>query len=185
MYARDPQLKVKGGLASGVPGEIAGLHLVWSHYGCLPWATLVAPAIKLAQLGFIVQPYLAFQIETWIDDILLDPGLRETFAPNGTALAPGETCYRQNLAKTLTEVAKHGPEGFYTGSIAENYVKDAQAAGAILTMEDLRDYKVAVRTPVIADTWGYTIISMPPPSSGGASLVLVSPFNILSPVLSN
>ena len=173
MYAEDPQSKVQGGLSAGVPGELAGLHLVWSHHGRLPWPALVAPAIALAE-GFIVQPYLAFFINNNIDAILADQGLRETFAPGGTHLVAGDVCYRTNLANTLREVAKQGPKAFYSGPIAENLIRDAQGVGAILTLEDLRDYKVAVREPITADTMGYTIISMPPPSSGGASLVLVN-----------
>ncbi|KAG0598252.1 hypothetical protein M758_12G058000 [Ceratodon purpureus] len=178
MYAEDPQLKVKGGLSAGVPGELAGLHLVWSHHGRLPWPALVAPAIALADGGFVVQPYLAYYINHLADDILADQGLRETFTPGGKPLVAGDICYRKNLANTLKEVAKQGPKAFYSGPIAENFIRDVQAAGGILTLEDLRDYKVAVREPVVADTMGFTVISMPPPSSGGPSLVLI--LNILA-----
>lgn len=176
MYAADPQSKVKGGLAAGVPGELAGLHLAWLHHGRLPWPALVAPAIILARAGFVVQPYLAFFIDQSIDDILADQGLRETFAPSGKPLVAGDICYRKNLANTLKAVAKQGPEAFYSGPIAENFIRDVQTAGGIMTMEDLRDYKVAVRKPVVVDTLGFTVISMPPPSSGGVSLVLVRIF---------
>ena len=174
MYAGHPERKVKGGLSAGVPGELAGLHLVWSHHGRLPWPALVAPAVALADAGFVVQPYLAYYIDRHVDDILADRGLRETFAPGGTPLVVGDVCYRKTLAKTLQEVAKQGPKAFYSGPIAESFIRDVQAAGAVLTLADLRDYKVEVRAPVVADTMGFTVISMPPPSSGGASLILVS-----------
>lgn len=176
MYEKDPHAKVYGGLAVGVPGEVAGLYTVWSHHGRLPWEKLIEPSIKLANLGFIVQPYLAFHIQDNLGYILADKGLQETFAPGGKPLREGDTCLRKNLGHTLQQIAKHGPNAFYMGDIAKAFVADVKAAGGIMTIEDLRDYKVVVRQPLVAETMGYTLISMPPPSSGGASLVLVSLF---------
>lgn len=176
MYEKDPNAKFHGGLAVGVPGEVAGLYTVWSHHGRLPWEKLIEPSIKLANLGFIVQPYLAFHIQDNLGYILADKGLQETFAPGGKPLREGDTCLRKNLGHTLQQIAKHGPNAFYMGDIAKAFVADVKAAGGIMTIEDLRDYKVVVRQPLVAETMGYTLISMPPPSSGGASLVLVSLF---------
>ena len=176
MYEKDPSAKKYGGLAVGVPGEVAGLYTVWSHHGRLPWKKLIEPSIKLANSGFIVQPYLAFHIQDNLASILADKGLRETFAPGGNSLREGDTCHRKNLGHTLQQIAKHGPKAFYKGDIAQAFVADVKAAGGIMTMEDLRDYEVIVRQPLVAETMGYTLITMPPPSSGGASLVLVSLF---------
>lgn len=176
MYEKDPHSKLHGGLAAGVPGEVAGLYTVWSHHGSLPWKELIEPSIKLANLGFIVQPYLAFHIQGNLVDILADKGLRETFAPGGKPLRVGDICLRKNLGHTLKQIAEHGSKAFYIGKIAEAFVADVKAAGGVMTMEDLRDYKVVVRQPLVAETMGYTLITMPPPSSGGASLVLVSLF---------
>lgn len=173
MYNKAPVSKYKGGLSVGVPGELKGLHLAWQHHGRLEWTELVEPSIALAH-AFVVQPYLAYHIQEEISDILTDNGLRETFVPGGKPLVVGDICFRKNLAKTLEKIAKHGPEAIYSGPIAERIVEDVKAAGGILTLEDLRDYKVEIRKPVIAETMGYTVIGMPPPSSGGPSLVLVS-----------
>lgn len=176
MYEKDPHAKLYGGLAVGVPGEVAGLYTVWSHHGRLPWKKLIEPSIKLANSGFIVQPYLASDIQENLGDILADKGLRETFTPGDKPLQEGDTCIRKNLGRTLQQIAKHGSKAFYMGDIAKVFVADVKAAGGIMTVEDLRDYKVIVRQPLVAKTMGYTLITMPPPSSGGASLVLVSLF---------
>ncbi|CAN1822252.1 Glutathione hydrolase 3 [Linum perenne] len=129
----------------GVPGEIAGLYEAWLQYGRLPWNTLFQPAIKLAKDGFVVAPYLANSIaET--TKIFNDPGLVKVFAPNGKLLKAGDVCYN----------------------------KDVRAAGGIMKMEDLKNYKVRVTDAVAVEAMGYTIYGMPSPSSGtlGMSMVM-------------
>ncbi|XVE98054.1 hypothetical protein REPUB_Repub03eG0072300 [Reevesia pubescens] len=106
-----------------------------------------------------------------------DPGLREVFAPNGKLLQAGEKCYNVELAHSLEEVAEHGPGAFYNGTIGEKLVKDVRQVGGILTMEDLRNYKVKVTDAMAANVMDYTIYGMPPPSSGTLGLSLV--MNIL------
>lgn len=87
----------------------------------------------------------------------------------------GYTCYNVELATTLQAVAEQGPSVFYNGSIGETLVEDVQKAGGILTMEDLRQYKVDVQNAVKVDVMGYTVFGMPPPSSGTLGLSLVIP----------
>lgn len=173
MYEKNRSAKALGGLSVGVPGQIAGLHMVWKKYGRLPWKSLIHPSIQLCARGFAVEPYLANEIVVNSARILADKGLRDVFAPNGTLLQAGDFCYRIQLAKTLSQIAKHGPSVFYAGPIGRKLARDVQAAGGILTLQDLNKYKVIVRQPLVADTWGYTILGMPPPSSGGAGLALV------------
>ncbi|CAN0901414.1 Glutathione hydrolase 3 [Linum grandiflorum] len=173
MYANDIDAKYLGPLSMGVPGEIAGLYQAWLQYGRLPWNTLFQPAIKLAKDGFVVAPYLANSIvET--TKILNDPGLKTVYAPNGKLLKAGDVCYNVALARTLEAIAEHGPEVMYNGSVGENLVKDVRAAGGIIKMEDLNNYKVRVTDAVAVDAMGYTIYGMPSPSSGtlGISLVM-------------
>ncbi|KAL2643555.1 hypothetical protein R1flu_011142 [Riccia fluitans] len=178
MYAKNRTGKTLGGLSAGVPGELAGLYVVWKKYGKLPWKQVVYPTIRLCVKGFAVEPYLAKEIVTNQEKILADQGLRDTFAPNGTLLKAGDICYRKQLGKTLTQISKHGPNVFYHGAVGRKLVRDIQAAGGIMTFSDLQKYKVKVRKPLVADTWGLTVLGMPPPSSGGAGLILI--LNILA-----
>ncbi|XWS17357.1 hypothetical protein CRYUN_Cryun33cG0060400 [Craigia yunnanensis] len=174
MYNNDIKAKYKGALSMGVPGEIAGLHEAWLRYGRLAWRTLFEPAIKLAKEGFVVAPYLGLTIAANACTIMNDPGLRQVFAPNGKLLQAGEKCYNVELAHSLEEVAEQGPGAFYNGAIGEKLVKDLRQVGGILTMEDLRNYKVEVIDAMAANVMDYTVYGMPPPSSGtlGMSLVM-------------
>ncbi|KAB2618426.1 gamma-glutamyltranspeptidase 3 [Pyrus ussuriensis x Pyrus communis] len=174
MYASNPKAKAEGALSMGVPGEIAGLHEAWLQYGRIAWRTLFQPAIKLARDGYVVAPYLGGYLSTHEDKILSDPGLRQVFAPNGKILKAGDTCYNVELGRSLEAVAEVGPQAFYNGTLGEKLVKDVREAGGILTMEDLRNYKVNVVDAMAANVLGYAVFGMPPPSSGtlGLSLVL-------------
>ncbi|KAF3442934.1 hypothetical protein FNV43_RR16852 [Rhamnella rubrinervis] len=178
MYDNNPTAKSYGALSMGVPGEIAGLHEAWLKYGRLAWRTLFQPAIKLAKDGFVVAPYLGNYITKRSEKILNDPGLRQVFAPKGKLLQAGDICYNVELGHTLEEVAEFGPQAFYNGTIGEKLVKDVREAGGILTMADLRNYKVEVMDAMAADVMGYTIYGMPPPSSGTLGLSLI--LNILN-----
>lgn len=178
MYSKDSNLQFNGGLSVAVPGELAGLHLVWQQYGTLPWKILVEPAIQLAEKGFEVRPYLASAIKSSSMQILADEGMKEVFAPNGVLLRAGDTCIRKALANTLRAIARNGPDAFYNGPIGENFVKDVKDAGGILTMEDLSAYRVKIRDPIVHKVQGLTIYGMPPPSSGGACMAMV--LNILA-----
>lgn len=173
MYDNDPHTKYSGALSVGIPGEIAGLHKAWSEYGRLPWKTLFQPAIKLAKEGFVVSPYLGHTISETTDKISNDPGLRRVFAPNGKFLQAGDTCYNVELGRSLEAIAE-GPEAFYNGRIGEKFVEDVRKAGGILTVDDLRNYRVNVTEAMAVNAMGFTILGMPPPSSGtlGLSLVL-------------
>ncbi|MBA0838891.1 hypothetical protein Goarm_004675 [Gossypium armourianum] len=174
MYENDMRTKYHGPLSMGVPGEIAGLHEAWLRYGRLDWKTLFEPAIKLAKEGFMIAPYLGLSIAEHELLIMNDPGLKQVFAPEGKLLQAGEKCYNVELAHTLEEVAEQGPGVLYNGTIGEKLVKDVRQVGGILTMEDLRNYKVEVTDAMAANVMNYTIYGMPPPSSGtlGLSLVL-------------
>lgn len=174
MYENDLSAKSQGPLSAGVPGELAGLHEAWLKYGRLPWKSLFQPAIKLAKQGFIIAPYLSRSISRCANKILADPGLKQVFAPNGELLKTGDTCYNVELGLTLEAVAEEGPGVFYGGRIGEKLVRDVRESGGILSMEDLEEYKVRVTDAMAVDAMGFTILGMPPPSSGtlGLSLVL-------------
>ncbi|XP_006353508.1 gamma-glutamyltranspeptidase 3 [Solanum tuberosum] len=174
MYDNNGDSKLNGALSMGVPGELAGLHTAWSKNGRLPWKTLFQPAIKLAREGFVVAPYLGSSIAKNAKLLLKDPGLRQVFAPEGKPLRAGEICHNIELSHSLELIAEQGPEAFYNGEVGEKLVEDVKRAGGILTMDDLRSYRVETPEAVTVNAMGYTIVGMPPPSSGtlGISLIL-------------
>ncbi|XP_039044957.1 glutathione hydrolase 1-like [Hibiscus syriacus] len=178
MFVGNATLKASGGLSIAVPGQLAGLHKAWEQHGKLPWKRLVKPAETLAQKGFKISPYLRMQMESSKSSILADKGLLHVFAPNGELLKVGDICYNKKLAETLHYISVYGVAAFYNGSIGANLVKDIENAGGILTLTDLKKYEVKMREPVSANVLGLEILSMPPPSSGGASMALI--LNILA-----
>ncbi|XP_010688393.2 glutathione hydrolase 3 isoform X1 [Beta vulgaris subsp. vulgaris] len=178
MYKNDPGAKNLGPLSMGVPGELAGLHEAWKKYGRLSWRILFQPSIQLAKNGFEVLPYLGNDILKHEEKIKADPGLREVFAPNGRLLQTGDICYNVKLADSLQAIAEHGPQAFYNGMVGEKLVRDVREAGGILTMEDLRNYKVKVTDALAVDVMGFELLGMPPPSSGTLGIAMI--LNILN-----
>ncbi|CAK8533900.1 unnamed protein product [Lathyrus sativus] len=174
MFQSNPEAKFLGALSVGVPGELAGLHAAWLKHGRLPWKTLFQPTIELAKNGFVVSPTLGDYLASSENKIMSDPGLRNIYAPNGILLKGGEICRNVELGQTLEIVAEEGIQTFYNGTIGEKLVKDVRQVGGILTMEDLRNYKVEITDAMVVNAMGYTLHGMPPPSSGtlGLSLVL-------------
>ncbi|KAK3144600.1 hypothetical protein QOZ80_4AG0315200 [Eleusine coracana subsp. coracana] len=177
MYGGNATLKARGALSIAVPGEIAGLYEAWKRHGKLPWRRLVLPAAKLAE-AFRISPYLRMQMEATRDGILGNKGIRGVFAPNGEILSVGEVCRNPKLAETLRIVAEHGPGAFYGGWIGTKLVKDVREVGGIITMEDIKRYRIKVRKPLSESFMGMEVVTMPPPSAGGAGIMLI--LNILS-----
>ncbi|XP_027073960.1 glutathione hydrolase 1-like [Coffea arabica] len=178
MYSGNETIKAAGALSVAVPGELVGLHEAWKHYGRLPWSRLVRPAAYFAYHGFRISPYLHVQMVATESEILADKGLREIFTWNGSLLQPGDRCYNRKLADTLIKVSKDELKSFYNGTIAYNLVKDVQDAGGILSLDDMQRYQVKIREPISTNILGVEILGMPPPSSGGAAMVLT--LNILA-----
>ncbi|PHT54273.1 Gamma-glutamyltranspeptidase 2 [Capsicum baccatum] len=178
MYAGNATQKASGVLSIAVPGEIAGLYKAWKQYGQLPWRRLVMPAAHLAHCGFKISPYLHMQMVKSESAIMADKGLRDLFTSNGSLLQIGDMCYNKQLGKTLRAISAYGMRPFYNGLIGVKLIKDIQKSGGIMTMKDLQQYQVRVREPIVADVMGLKIIGMPPPSSGGAAMVLI--LNILA-----
>uniref|UniRef100_A0A0E0PA17 Glutathione hydrolase n=1 Tax=Oryza rufipogon TaxID=4529 RepID=A0A0E0PA17_ORYRU len=177
MYGGNETLKARGALSIAVPGEIAGLYEAWKRHGKLPWKRLVMPAAKLAR-AFRVSPYLRKQMEATRDGILQNKGISGVYTSNGDILNVGDVCRNIRLARTLVAVAEKGPDVFYKGAVGDQLVKDIQEVGGIITMEDLKKYQVKIRRPLLENVLGLTVLSMPPPSAGGAGLMLV--LNILT-----
>ncbi|KAJ8769564.1 hypothetical protein K2173_005167 [Erythroxylum novogranatense] len=179
MYGGNTTLKATGVLSIAVPGELAGLHKAWEKYGNLPWERLVMPAERFARNGFRISLYLKMQMNATSAGILADKGLREVFvSSNGSLLQAGDMVYNKKLADSLRRIAKQGVQAFYNGSLGLRLVEEVQKAGGILTMEDLRRYRVKINDPLSSNFEHLTILGMPPPSSGGAAMMLI--LNILA-----
>ncbi len=157
-----------GHLASGVPGAVAGMADALAKYGTLPLATVMAPAIRLAKDGFIVDSSLFRSLRG--NRAVAQFAGKELFFPTGEAVAPGTRLVQADLAHTLEIIAAKGPAGFYTGEVAEALVAEEKRGGGIITMEDLKRYKPEWRTPIRSTYRGYTLFTMPPASSGGVTM---------------
>ncbi|WBU56693.1 gamma-glutamyltransferase [Paracoccus sediminicola] len=162
------------GAAAGVPGTVAGMKLVLDEYGSMEWADVIAPAIRLAEEGIEVTPDLADSLEALKERLTRYPSAAEIFYKEGGELyRPGDTLVQADLADTLKTIAEQGPEGFYTGEVAEAIVSSVTEAGGFITTEDMANYEAVQREPIRGTYRGYEIVSMPPPSSGGIHLVQI------------
>jgi gamma-glutamyltranspeptidase/glutathione hydrolase len=162
----------KGLLAVGVPGTVAGLYLAHQKYGKLPWKDLVQPAIDLAENGFALNWNL-FGAAEYFKKIEDQYPFMATYFNNekGELTQPDEIWKQQALANTLKKIRDQGRDGFYKGEVAQKIEEYMEANGGIITKEDLEQYDAIERKPVKGTYKGYDIYGMPPPSSGGATLI--------------
>jgi gamma-glutamyltranspeptidase/glutathione hydrolase len=165
-------LSTVGGKATGVPGTVAGLVLAHKKWGKLKWADLVEPARKLAAGGFVVSAFLDHRLNTPqnVERLSKFPESRRVYLRGGAGLKEGETFVQPDLAKTLARI-QQDPSDFYKGVTARMLIDEVKAVGGILTMKDLAGYTPSMRTPLTGTYRGYEIITMPPPSSGGVTLL--------------
>jgi gamma-glutamyltranspeptidase/glutathione hydrolase len=165
-------------LSVGVPGTVAGLYKAHQELGSLPWADLVAPAVKLARDGIPItwELYTGFrQNQEFWDQY---PSSAKVFLKaDGSPYEFGDTWVQPDLADTLQLIQEQGRDGFYKGSNAKKLADFMRANGGIITEEDLEQYEAVEREPVRGTYRGYEIVSMPPPSSGGVTLIQI--LNIL------
>jgi gamma-glutamyltranspeptidase/glutathione hydrolase len=171
----------QSGIAVGVPGTVALYKRAHDEHGMLGWATLFAPAIKLASEGFIVSPRLANYLPRMqkVSNLDKNPATAAYFYPNGVALKAGERLINTAYAETLTRVANEGSQAFYTGEIAANIVAAAQAEpnGGTLTTADLAAYQVIQRPVICGDFRQSSICTTAPPSSGGAQIMIAAMYD--------
>ncbi|HCM1914865.1 TPA: gamma-glutamyltransferase [Salmonella enterica subsp. salamae serovar 28:r:e,n,z15] len=174
----DSKKSLTSPLASGTPGTVAGFSLALEKYGSLPLNSVVRPAIKLAQEGFIVNDALADDLKTYGSEVLPHhENSKAIFWKDGEPLKKGDKLVQQDLASSLTMIAENGPDAFYKGEIARQIAQQMQQNGGLITTDDLAAYQAVERTPVSGEYRGYQIFSMPPPSSGGIHIVQI--LNIL------
>jgi gamma-glutamyltranspeptidase / glutathione hydrolase len=158
----------------GVPGEPAGLELLSRRFGKKSLAVAAAPAVALAQNGFLVGSHLAEQIGWNRDRLEAAPRLTSTFLPGGSAAGFGTRVRRPELAATLARFGAEGKRSIYEGATAQKIVDALKATGGTMTLADLAGYQVRERTPLSKSIEGRTIYSMPAPSAGGLTLLEVT-----------
>ena len=162
-----------GWKAVGTPGSVAGMALVHERHGSLPWPDLVAPAVRLAKDGFVVDYYFADLLTSDAEDIRKFPGAEAILFPAGRPPAMGDTLRQPALARTLQLIADQGAAVFYQGEIADSIAGAMAANGGLITRADLAAYEAKERPPVTFDYRGHTIHSMGPPSSGGLTMMWI------------
>jgi gamma-glutamyltranspeptidase/glutathione hydrolase len=164
-----PRASRDGALAAGIPGLPAALVHLAEHYGELPLARSLAPAIRQARDGFPAYAGLLRRIESRSRS--MNAAAREAFMPGGQLPTAGEVLRQPDLAATLQALADQGHGGFYGGRVAEQLVAGVRAGGGIWSTEDLAGYSVIERPAVTGRYRGAEIVSAAPPSSGGVALI--------------
>lgn len=160
---------VVGYRSSGVPGAVAGMLEALARYGTKTRAEALAPALRLARDGFIVDSAL-FRSLTGSKDLIGRFSGRAVFYPGDSALKPGTVFRQPALAATLQRIVDHGAKGFYEGVTADSLVAEMSRGGGLITLEDLKRYRAIWRMPISATYHGYQLITMPPSSSGGTTI---------------
>ena len=175
LYARGgkpvPSLSLTGALAVAVPGEVAGLLAAMKRFGSLPLAALMAPAIRLATEGFPLDAALRYAIERQSSNMKRFPELGRVFLVKDEVPPEGEIIRQPDLGQTLKAVVAEGADVFYQGWIAQAIVDTVKRDGGVLTLEDLKTYRPVWREPLVGSYRKRTVITMPPPSSGGVALI--------------
>ncbi|MGZ5920311.1 MAG: gamma-glutamyltransferase [Rhizomicrobium sp.] len=173
-----PGLSLHGYKAVGVPGSVMGFQKMLDEYGTMKRAQVMAPAIKLADEGYVLQEGDVRTYGFATEAFSKEPNVAAIFLNHGQPWKVGETLVQKELAATLKEISAQGPDVFYKGDIAQRVADASKANGGLLTMKDFADYTVTESAPLYCSYRGYRIISSPPPSSGGASMCEI--LNILS-----
>ncbi|CAM5791148.1 gamma-glutamyltransferase [Rhizobacter fulvus] len=170
-------LSTVGHLAVGVPGTVSGLEFALNKYGSMKRAAVIAPAIKYAQDGFVLDQGDVDMFVTATDAFGKDPATAAIFLNNGEPFQVGQKFVQKDLAQTLKAISDQGEAGFYKGPVGAAIVASSQAGKGIITQADLDQYKTRELKPVECNYRGYGVVSAPPPSSGG--VVICEILNIL------
>ncbi|WP_428835663.1 gamma-glutamyltransferase [Sphingobacterium ginsenosidimutans] len=165
-----PDLSLYSALASGVPGSVAGIWDAHQKYGKLAWKELLLPAIELARKGFKISERQAREFESHKERFVK---LNPTGAAiiKNTTWKTGDLFVQEDLANTIERIANEGRDGFYKGKTADLLIAEMNKGKGIITHEDLTSYKAVWRAPIASSYRGHKVVSMPPPSSGGTSLL--------------
>lgn len=160
-------LSTFGYRAVGVPGSVAGLWMAHQKYGSLPWKDILEPAYKLANDGIVLDYWLSNTLSAHTARFNRFPSSKAVYTKNGEPYAYGDLFVQKDLAWTIKQIMENGRDGFYKGEVAKRIADDMEANGGLITLEDLAGYEAVEREPIRATYRGLTVLSMPPPSSGG------------------
>ena len=168
----------RGHLAVAVPGTVSGLEAALAKYGTMQRAELIAPAIRFAEQGFVLEQGDADMFATATEAFKVDPATATIFLKaGGRPYVAGDRLVQKDLAATLRQIAEAGAAGFYKGPVASAIVASSSAGKGLVTQADLDQYTTRELAPIECDYRGYRIVSAPPPSSGG--IVLCEILNVL------
>ena len=166
-----------GHLAVAVPGSVSGFEMARAKYGTMPRAALIAPAIKHAEEGFVLQQGDVDILRVATNDFRKDAASAAIFLNKGEAYNVGEKLVQPELANTLRLISEKGEDGFYKGPVAAAIVASSQAGKGIISQADLDQYKTRELKPIECNYRGYGVVSAPPPSSGG--VIICEMLNVL------
>ena len=168
----DRQKSGVGYLVIGVPGTVRGFWEAMDRFGALEWSEVVEPALRLARDGFVVDEVLAGSLKRQEERMERFSEFGRVYRKaDGSFYEAGETMVLPDLAWTPEQIRDHGPDGFYKGEVARRLIDDIQANSGIMTPEDLANYTAPIRQPIHGTYRGHDIYGMPPPSSGGTTVV--------------
>lgn len=165
-------------LATGVPGSVDGLLRMLEDYGSLSREVVMAPAVQMAEQGFVVDEYLARHISTFGKALKENPAAAKKFSVDGETIKAGDLWQQPDLAKTLKLISAKGRDGFYAGEVADLIIAEMQRDGGMITHEDLAGYRSIWRDPVKTTYRGHDVWTMGPPSS---ALLVLQMLNMLEP----
>jgi gamma-glutamyltranspeptidase/glutathione hydrolase len=176
MYLRDgvadPAMSQSGALASGTPGELAACAEALRIAGRFPLAKLLLPAARIAEDGFPIDKHYAAALRGTRAELARFPATAAIFLKlDGSTYREGEILRQPDLARTYRAIAANGPEWFYGGPFGKSVEKWMKENHGLMTSGDLKGYRAVIRPPISTDYRGYTVISFPPPSSGGVHLL--------------
>ncbi|MBI5423954.1 MAG: gamma-glutamyltransferase [Opitutae bacterium] len=174
-----------GWKASGVPGSVAGFALALEKYGSgkVTWADVCEPARRIAAEGHRISQTTARGFRDWGPRLLAQfDESKKIYLKNGEFWSPGELWVQADLGETFARLQKFGPREFYEGETAKRIAAAMAQHGGNITLDDLKSYRAAERTPLHGKYRGYDIVTMPPPSSGGIALLqmlaMLEPFDV-------
>ena len=165
-----PGRSTKTYLSVGVPGTVLGLDTALREYGTMSREKVMAPAIRLAREGYVLEQGDVSILNTRVKDFARHKNVAAIFLNHGKPYVAGERLRQPQLARTLEMISREGSRAFYRGPIARAIVAASRTHGGILSMKDLADYTVQWAKPVDCSYHGYTLVSDPPPSSGGVTI---------------
>ncbi len=166
-----------GHRAVGVPGTVSGMEMALTRYGTMKRAAVIAPAIRYARDGFVLEQGDVDLLRAATDDFKRDAASGAIFLNKGEAFAPGQKLVQKDLAATLTMISDKGETGFYHGAVGAAIVTSSQTGKGLITQADLDLYTTRELKPLECDYRGFHVVSAPPPSSGG--VIICEILNVL------